>query len=130
MSKVTDTAESPAVQSPDADVPTDEDAHVLEATGPIEPHSADHPGAFIEYNGKALELKIIPATEGEPAVDISRLLTTIGVITWTQASPTPARPPPRSPTSTATPGSCATAATTSKRWPNRSTRRSSRPPGS
>ena len=83
MSKVTDTAESPAVQSPDADVPaaTDEDAHVLEATGPIEPHSAEHPGAFIEYNGKALELKIIPATEGEPAIDISKLLTTIGVIT-------------------------------------------------
>ena len=82
MSQITDTAESPAVPSPDADVPTaDQDAEVLEATGPIEPHSPDRPGALIEYNGTALELTIIPAAEGAPAIEISKLLTTIGVIT-------------------------------------------------
>jgi len=82
MSQITDTAESPAVPAPDADFPTaDQDAEVLEATGPIEPHSPDRPGALIEYNGNALELTIIPATDGAPAIDISKLLTTIGVIT-------------------------------------------------
>src|SRR5664279_6476080 len=82
MSQITDAAEAPAVPSPDADVPTaDQDAEVLEAVGPIEPHSPDRPGALIEYNGNALELTIIPAAEGAPAIEISKLLTTIGVIT-------------------------------------------------
>ena len=63
-------------------VPTaDQDPEVLDATGLIEPHSPDRPGALIEYNGKALELKIIPAAEGAPGIEISKLLTTIGVIT-------------------------------------------------
>src|SRR5664279_4093695 len=82
MSQITDTAEAPAVPSPDAAVPAaDQDAEMLEAAWPIEPHSPDRPGALIEYNGNALELKIIPAAEGAPAIEISKLLTTIGVIT-------------------------------------------------
>ena len=82
MSQITDTAEAPAVPSPDEDIPTaDQGTEVLEAAGPIEPHSPDRPGALIEYNGKALELKIIPAAEGAPGIEISKLLTTIGVIT-------------------------------------------------
>jgi len=82
MSKITDAAEPPALQFPDADIPAaDDDTRVLDATRPIELHSDDHPGALIEYNGKALELTIIPAAEGAPAIEISKLLTTIGVIT-------------------------------------------------
>ena len=121
MSQITDTAEAPAVPSPDADVPTaDQDAEVLEAAGPIEPHSPDRPGALIEYNGNALELPIIPATEGSSGMEISKLLTTLGRDhPGSRASPTPGRPPPRSPTSTATPGSCATAGTRSSSSPSR-----------
>ena len=82
MSKITDAAEPPALQFPDADIPAaDDDPRVLGATRPIELHSDDHPGALIEYNGNALELTIIPAAEGAPAIEISKLLTTIGVIT-------------------------------------------------
>jgi citrate synthase len=81
MSQITDTAESPAVPSPDADIRTDQDAELLKATGPIELHSPDQPRAVVEYNGNALELTIVPAAEGAPAIEISKLLTTIGVIT-------------------------------------------------
>ncbi|HEY5117072.1 MAG TPA: citrate/2-methylcitrate synthase, partial [Nakamurella sp.] len=47
----------------------------------LEAHSPDHPGALIEYNGAKLDLKIIPATDGSSGVEISKLLTTLGVIT-------------------------------------------------
>ena len=37
--------------------------------------------ASLEYGDKQLELKVIPATEGSSGIEISKLLTTIGVIT-------------------------------------------------
>jgi citrate synthase len=37
--------------------------------------------ALITYAGDSLELKVVPATEGASGVEISRLLTTMGVIT-------------------------------------------------
>jgi len=91
MSEGTDTAESPAAPSGTVDSParsaaaaTSPAADLSAATeSPVtlEAHSPDHPGALIEYNGAKLDLKIIPATEGESGVEISKLLTTLGVIT-------------------------------------------------
>src|SRR6478609_3917950 len=37
--------------------------------------------ASLQYGDKELELKVIPATEGSSGIEISKLLTTIGVIT-------------------------------------------------
>src|SRR6476620_6911598 len=37
--------------------------------------------ASLQYGDKQLELKVIPATEGSSGIEISKLLTTIGVIT-------------------------------------------------
>ena len=37
--------------------------------------------ASLQYGDKQLELKVIPATEGAPGMDISKLLTTFGAIT-------------------------------------------------
>ena len=47
-------------------------------SGP-DPSGAQH--AVIQYGERGLELKVIPATEGAPGVEISKLLTTLGVIT-------------------------------------------------
>ena len=93
MSEVTDTAESPAVAT--GTVESTAGSSPTQAAGPsaaagsaaaespvtLEAHSPDHPGALIEYNGAKLDLKIIPATDGSSGVDISKLLTTLGVIT-------------------------------------------------
>ncbi len=93
MSEVTDTAESPAVAT--GTVESTVGSSPTQAAGPssaagsaaaespvtLEAHSPDHPGALIEYNGAKLDLKIIPATDGSSGVDISKLLTTLGVIT-------------------------------------------------
>ena len=93
MSEVTDTAESPAVAT--GTVESTASSSPTQAAGPssaagsaaaespvtLEAHSPDHPGALIEYNGAKLDLKIIPATDGSSGVDISKLLTTLGVIT-------------------------------------------------
>ncbi|MEP6563230.1 MAG: citrate/2-methylcitrate synthase, partial [Nakamurella sp.] len=38
-------------------------------------------GALIQYAGATIDLKVIPATAGAPGVNISKLLTTLGVIT-------------------------------------------------
>ncbi len=91
MSEVTDTAESPAVESaavpsatavPAAAEPAATDpSSTPDAPVTLEAHSPQHPGALIEYNGAKLELKIIPATDGSSGVEISKLLTTLGVIT-------------------------------------------------
>jgi len=45
------------------------------------PHPSGPQHAVIQYGEQALELKVIPATEGAPGVEISKLLTTLGVIT-------------------------------------------------
>ncbi len=37
--------------------------------------------ATLEYDGQELEMKVIPATEGSSGIEISKLLTTLGVIT-------------------------------------------------
>ncbi len=37
--------------------------------------------ATLSYDGKEIELKVIPATEGSSGIEISKLLTTLGVIT-------------------------------------------------
>jgi citrate synthase len=37
--------------------------------------------ATLTYDGKEIELKVIPATEGSSGIEISKLLTTLGVIT-------------------------------------------------
>ena len=93
MSEVTDTAESPAVAT--GTVESTAGSSPTQAAGPssaagsaaaespvtLEAHSPDHPGALIEYNGAKLDLKIIPATDGSSGVEISKLLTTLGVIT-------------------------------------------------
>ncbi|HEY7815373.1 MAG TPA: citrate synthase [Nakamurella sp.] len=58
-----------------------------EATGTIQfmppteaPREAPATGS-LEYDGQQLELKVIPATEGSSGMEISKLLTTLGVIT-------------------------------------------------
>jgi len=96
MSEVTDAAESPTVgsgtvdstagsspaaASPAAGSPAAGPGAAQERPVTLEAHSPDHPGALIEYNGAKLDLKIIPATDGSSGVEISKLLTTLGVIT-------------------------------------------------
>jgi citrate synthase len=79
--EVTDTAESPAMESINSESATPSAPSASEA----QPTSAsDAPGddrSLIRYAGSTLELKVVPATEGAPGVEISKLLTTIGVIT-------------------------------------------------
>ena len=66
MSEVTETAEAPTVPStPPAD-----------GAAPAGPTSAS-----LQFGDKQLDLKLIPATEGSSGVEISKLLTTLGVIT-------------------------------------------------
>src|SRR5580765_4753024 len=60
---------------------------VAEQTGavtfapPVEATVDAPASASLEYGDKQLELKVIPATEGSSGIEISKLLTTIGVIT-------------------------------------------------
>ena len=53
-----------------------------ETVGTSTPDEMSQPEhAVIQYGGQALELKVCPAKEGAPGVEISNLLTTLGVIT-------------------------------------------------
>ena len=47
----------------------------------VEPTSTAPATATLSYGDKQLELKVIPATEGASGIEISKLLTTLGVIT-------------------------------------------------
>ncbi|HEY4994591.1 MAG TPA: citrate synthase [Nakamurella sp.] len=77
MTEVTETAEPSAVDSATAD-------RAAGITTAAEPPgaAADIPEtALLQYGGQQLELKVIPATEGAAGLEISKLLTTMGVIT-------------------------------------------------
>src|SRR4029077_9128054 len=75
MSEVTDAAGSPTIISPVG--------HKSSPAGPTVP-AANAPRkdlAVIEYAGERLESKTVRATEGVDGVEISTLLTTLGVVT-------------------------------------------------
>ena len=87
MSKVTHTV-PPAGSStegepdPTADKPSTSETSGMPTSDQIsgpDPSGAQH--AVIRYGDGELELKVVPATEGAPGVEISKLLTTLGVIT-------------------------------------------------
>jgi hypothetical protein len=86
LAEVVDTAESPAKESSTIESPTTSAPSASGAQATLEPDSAagsDAPGgdrSLIRYAGSTLELKVVPATAGAPGVEISKLLTTIGVI--------------------------------------------------
>jgi citrate synthase len=77
MTEVTETAEPSAVDS----ATVDRAAGITTAAEPPAA-AADIPEkALLQYGGQQLELKVIPATEGAAGLEISKLLTTMGVIT-------------------------------------------------
>ena len=67
-------AAAPEAAAPEAAAP---EAAAPETTTP----APDPETATLTYGGKTLELKVVPATEGSSGVEISKLLTTLGVIT-------------------------------------------------
>jgi len=75
MTDVTGAAQSPAVD-PAASIKSPPAA---QPSAPAANGSKHH--ALIDYDGAKLELKTIPSTEGAPGIEISKLLTTLGVIT-------------------------------------------------
>jgi len=77
MTEVTETAEPSAVDSSSADR-----AAGVTAAAELPADVADIPEtALLHYGGQQLELKVIPASEGAAGLEISKLLTTVGVIT-------------------------------------------------
>src|SRR5664279_3814740 len=77
MTEVTETAEPSAVDSSSADR-----AAGVTAAAELPADVADIPEtALLHYGGQQLELKVIPASEGSSGLEISKLLTTMGVIT-------------------------------------------------
>src|SRR5664279_5329442 len=84
LAEVVDTAESPAkesstIQSPTPSAPSAAEA-TLESDSACGSHAPGGDRSLIRYAGSTLELTVVPATAGSPGVEISNLLTTIGVI--------------------------------------------------
>ena len=62
--------------------PAGAESIISETSGTSTPDEMSRPEhAVIQYGEQGLELKVSPATEGPPGVEISKLLTTLGVIT-------------------------------------------------
>jgi citrate synthase len=84
LAEVVDTAELPAkesstIQSPTPSAPSAAEA-TLESDSACGSHAPGGDRSLIRYAGSTLELTVVPATAGSPGVEISNLLTTIGVI--------------------------------------------------
>jgi citrate synthase len=79
MPEATDTAAAPeAAASQPTTIPASSDTTLLPPLAP----TVDAPEtASLGYGDKTLEMKVIPATEGSSGIEISKLLTTLGVIT-------------------------------------------------
>ncbi|MGS0685361.1 citrate synthase [Nakamurella sp. GG22] len=75
MPEVTDTAATSDVETSKPDAVSDG------ATPAVTEQSDETPTASMRFGDQELELKVIPATEGSPGMDISKLLTTFGAIT-------------------------------------------------
>jgi len=76
MPEVTETVVSTTVETSQA-----EQTGAVEFAPPVAP-TVDAPAtALLQYGGEQLELRVIPATEGASGVEISKLLTKIGVVT-------------------------------------------------
>jgi citrate synthase len=76
MPEATETAQTPVVGPGTA-----EQTGAVQFPPPAVP-TVDAPAtATLEYGGEKLEVKVIPATEGSSGIEISKLLTTLGVIT-------------------------------------------------
>src|SRR3954454_17614671 len=78
---MTEATEAPATTAPiePAAEPVPEAAAASSAAGE---NGADQ--AMLSYQGKDLPLKLVPATEGAAGVEISKLLTTLGIVTLDQ----------------------------------------------
>ena len=79
MPEATETAATPeAAESQPTTIPASSDTALLPPLAP----TVDAPAtASLGYGDKTLEMKVIPATEGSSGIEISKLLTTMGVIT-------------------------------------------------
>ncbi len=75
MPEVTDTAATSDVQTSKPDAVSDG------AAPTVTEQSDETPTASMRFGDQKLELQVIPATEGAPGMDISKLLTTFGAIT-------------------------------------------------
>jgi citrate synthase len=81
MPEVTQTADAAVATASVAPASVAEQTGAVTFAPPVEA-TVDAPAtASLEYGDKQLELKVIPATEGSSGIEISKLLTTIGVIT-------------------------------------------------
>src|SRR6195952_348433 len=78
MPEATDTAQTST--PPPAESVAEQTAAVQFAP-PAAPTVEAPATATLTYDGKEIELKVIPATEGSSGIEISKLLTTLGVIT-------------------------------------------------
>jgi len=79
MPEATETAPTPeAAASQPTTIPASSDTALLPPLAP----TVDAPAtASLGYGDKTLEMKVVPATEGSSGIEISKLLTTLGVIT-------------------------------------------------
>jgi citrate synthase len=81
MPEVTQTADAAAATASVAPASVAEQTGAVTFAPPVEATVDAPASASLEFDGKQLELKVIPATEGSSGIEISKLLTTIGVIT-------------------------------------------------
>src|SRR6476619_4960073 len=81
MPEVTQTADAAAAPASVAPANVAEQTGAVTFAPPVEATVDAPASASLEFDGKQLELKVIPATEGSSGIEISKLLTTIGVIT-------------------------------------------------
>src|SRR6476469_1678200 len=81
MPEVTQTADAAAATASVAPASVAEQTGAVTFAPPVEATVDAPASASLAYDGKQLELKVIPATEGSSGIEISKLLTTIGVIT-------------------------------------------------
>ena len=85
MPEATETAESTVAAGstplPVVTAGTAEQTGAVQFLPPAAPTVAAPETATLTYDGKEIELKVIPATEGSSGIEISKLLTTLGVIT-------------------------------------------------
>src|SRR6476469_9839670 len=81
MPEVTQTADAAAATASVAPASVAEQTGAVTFAPPVEA-TVDAPATgSLEYDGQQLDLKVIPATEGSSGIEISKLLTTLGVIT-------------------------------------------------
>src|SRR6478752_5490645 len=79
---MTEATEAPATTTAPIESAADPVPAAAAASSPAGANGSDQ--AVLSYQGKDLPLKLVPATEGAAGVEISKLLTTLGIVTLDQ----------------------------------------------